>query len=84
MLNDYSDDEVHLFESDTRPGGHANTVDYTKAGASEGEATRVDTYVWHLCFDALMIVSLTRLGNFLQRVHCVGWTFDDISKTRLS
>lgn len=28
LLNEHSEHEVHLFESDTRPGGHANTVPY--------------------------------------------------------
>ena len=26
LLNDRSKHEVHLYESDSRPGGHANTV----------------------------------------------------------
>lgn len=26
LLNEYSDHEVHLYEADSRPGGHANTV----------------------------------------------------------
>lgn len=81
MLNDYSEDEVHLFESDTRAGGHANTVDYAKAGASEGESTRVDTYVSHLCFDALMIALLTRLHHLSQRVHRVSSSSCDIPET---
>ncbi|KAJ3509469.1 hypothetical protein NLJ89_g5206 [Agrocybe chaxingu] len=28
LLNEHSDHEVHLYESDDRPGGHANTVHY--------------------------------------------------------
>lgn len=44
MLNEYSEHEVHLFEADTRPGGHANTVSFTKPGAEAGAAsTKVDT-----------------------------------------
>ncbi|KAJ1301430.1 hypothetical protein OPQ81_008688 [Rhizoctonia solani] len=39
-LNEYSNAEVHLFESDSRPGGHANTVRFKRPGASE-EAQRV-------------------------------------------
>ncbi|KAJ2913379.1 hypothetical protein MD484_g7049, partial [Candolleomyces efflorescens] len=36
LLNEYSDHEVHLYESDSRPGGHANTVKYYPPGKSEG------------------------------------------------
>lgn len=44
MLNDYGiDDEVHLFESDSRAGGHANTVNYTKPGGLESDSVKVDT-----------------------------------------
>lgn len=41
-LNEYSEHEVHLFEADERPGGHANTVEYTSP--STGLKTKVDTY----------------------------------------
>lgn len=40
-LNEYSDHEVHLFEADDRPGGHANTVEYTSKAT--GLTTAVDT-----------------------------------------
>ncbi|KJA18002.1 hypothetical protein HYPSUDRAFT_79398 [Hypholoma sublateritium FD-334 SS-4] len=36
LLNEYSDHEVHLYESDSRPGGHANTVHYVPPGRTEG------------------------------------------------
>ncbi|KDQ50504.1 hypothetical protein JAAARDRAFT_74155 [Jaapia argillacea MUCL 33604] len=32
LLNEYSDHEVHLFETDSRPGGHANTVKFQQEG----------------------------------------------------
>ncbi|CEL56758.1 hypothetical protein RSOLAG1IB_08060 [Rhizoctonia solani AG-1 IB] len=40
-LNEYSNAEVHLFEADNRPGGHANTVRFKRPGASE-EVGEVD------------------------------------------
>ncbi|KAI0647954.1 FAD/NAD(P)-binding domain-containing protein [Trametes meyenii] len=40
LLNEYTDHEVHLFEADSRPGGHANTVTYSRLGK---EPTDVDT-----------------------------------------
>ncbi|KAH9924661.1 FAD/NAD(P)-binding domain-containing protein [Epithele typhae] len=42
LLNEYSEHEVHLFESDHRPGGHANTVTYSPPGR---EPTDVDTSI---------------------------------------
>ncbi|KDN40578.1 hypothetical protein RSAG8_08050, partial [Rhizoctonia solani AG-8 WAC10335] len=43
-LNECSNAEVHLFEADSRPGGHANTVRFKRPGASEGaEGIDVDT-----------------------------------------
>ncbi|CAE6450754.1 unnamed protein product [Rhizoctonia solani] len=43
-LNEYSNAEVHLFEADSRPGGHANTVRFKRPGANEGtEGIDVDT-----------------------------------------
>ncbi|CAE6517916.1 unnamed protein product [Rhizoctonia solani] len=43
-LNEYSNAEVHLFEADSRPGGHANTVRFKRPGAKEGtEGIDVDT-----------------------------------------
>lgn len=42
LLNEYTDHEVHLFEADSRPGGHANTVTYSPPGK---EPTDVDTWV---------------------------------------
>ncbi|KAJ3015441.1 hypothetical protein NUW54_g1049 [Trametes sanguinea] len=40
LLNEYTDHEVHLFEADSRPGGHANTVTYSPPGKEDAE---VDT-----------------------------------------
>ena len=40
VLNEYSDHEVHVYEVDDRPGGHANTAAFT---APSGASTSVDT-----------------------------------------
>ncbi|EED79173.1 predicted protein, partial [Postia placenta Mad-698-R] len=42
LLNEYSDHEVHLYEADCRPGGHANTVTFSQSGR---EPVEVDTYI---------------------------------------
>ncbi|KAI0076337.1 FAD/NAD(P)-binding domain-containing protein [Panus rudis PR-1116 ss-1] len=41
LLNEFSDHEVHLYEADDRPGGHANTVTYKPPGKEE--TVEVDT-----------------------------------------
>ncbi|KAJ6544646.1 FAD/NAD(P)-binding domain-containing protein [Mycena vulgaris] len=43
LLNEYSDHEVHLYEVDTRPGGHANTVKFTPPGKQPEDGVYVDT-----------------------------------------
>ena len=40
LLNEYTDHEVHLFEADSRPGGHANTVTLERPGKQPSD---VDT-----------------------------------------
>ncbi|OSC97214.1 FAD/NAD(P)-binding domain-containing protein [Trametes coccinea BRFM310] len=40
LLNESTDHEVHLFEGDSRPGGHANTVTFSPPGKEDAE---VDT-----------------------------------------
>ncbi|KAI8986057.1 FAD/NAD(P)-binding domain-containing protein [Trametes punicea] len=40
LLNEHTEHEVHLFEADQRPGGHANTVKFSLPGE---EAVDVDT-----------------------------------------
>ncbi|KAF8318513.1 FAD/NAD-binding domain-containing protein [Clavulina sp. PMI_390] len=39
-LNEYSEHEVHVFEAEARPGGHAHTVDF--ASPATGLTTKVD------------------------------------------
>ncbi|KAF7977188.1 hypothetical protein HWV62_4429 [Athelia sp. TMB] len=43
LLNEYSDHEVHLYEADSRTGGHANTVRFTPPGKGPEEGVDVDT-----------------------------------------
>ncbi|KAI5123464.1 hypothetical protein M0805_008834 [Coniferiporia weirii] len=43
LLNEHSSHDIHLYEVDSRPGGHANTVNYTPPGRSEDESVAVDT-----------------------------------------
>ncbi|RPD62510.1 FAD/NAD(P)-binding domain-containing protein [Lentinus tigrinus ALCF2SS1-7] len=42
LLNEYTGHEVHLFEADSRPGGHANTVTFDRPGM---KPTGVDTSI---------------------------------------
>ncbi|KAJ6487216.1 FAD/NAD(P)-binding domain-containing protein [Mycena vitilis] len=43
LLNEYSEHEVHLYEADSRPGGHANTVKFTPPGKQPEDSVYVDT-----------------------------------------
>ncbi|PSR70462.1 hypothetical protein PHLCEN_2v13613 [Hermanssonia centrifuga] len=43
LLNEFSDHEVHLYEADSRPGGHANTVSFKQPGNKSGSQVDVDT-----------------------------------------
>ncbi|KAG9097801.1 hypothetical protein FRC06_007176 [Ceratobasidium sp. 370] len=47
-LNEYSNAEVHLFEADSRPGGHANTVKFKRPSPAgiNAEEVQVDTNKW--------------------------------------
>lgn len=36
LLNEFSPHEVHLYEADSRPGGHTNTVTFSKAEDDAG------------------------------------------------
>ncbi|KZT25415.1 FAD/NAD(P)-binding domain-containing protein [Neolentinus lepideus HHB14362 ss-1] len=55
LLNEYSDHEVHLFEEEFRPGGHANTVEFVQLGK---EPTTVDT--------GFIVLNPTTYPNFLR------------------
>ena len=45
MLNEHSSHEVHLYEADDRPGGHANTVRFVPPRTPGAESVDVDTFV---------------------------------------
>jgi hypothetical protein len=42
-LNEYSDHEIHLYEADDRPGGHANTVTFRRPDIEDSPGVDVDT-----------------------------------------
>ncbi|KAG8935550.1 hypothetical protein FRC03_004142 [Tulasnella sp. 419] len=44
LLNEHSPHEVHLFEADDRPGGHANTVQFIQPGKTNAKPVNVDRY----------------------------------------
>ncbi|KAF8582834.1 FAD/NAD-binding domain-containing protein [Ramaria rubella] len=44
LLNEYSEHEVHLYEADGRPGGHANTASFCRPDNAENSVD-VDTYI---------------------------------------
>lgn len=58
LLNEYSGHQVHLYESDDRPGGHANTVRFYKQGQQPSEGVDVDT--------GFIVFNPTTYPNFLQ------------------
>ncbi|KAH7915478.1 hypothetical protein BJ138DRAFT_1141850 [Hygrophoropsis aurantiaca] len=43
LLNEHSDHEVHLYEADSRPGGHANTVHFSPPERQCDKGVDVDT-----------------------------------------
>ncbi|KAH8108669.1 FAD/NAD-binding domain-containing protein [Phellopilus nigrolimitatus] len=56
LLNEHSDHDVHLYEADSRPGGHANTVNFMPPGKSR--AVPVDT--------GFIVLNPTTYPNFLR------------------
>lgn len=73
MLNEHSEHTVHLFEADSRYGGHANTVDFVKPGQQGKDAvsTKVDTFVSSLVVYAEESADSRSVFALLQRVHRV-------------
>ncbi|PPQ94348.1 hypothetical protein CVT25_000404 [Psilocybe cyanescens] len=65
LLNEYSDHEVHLYESDYRLGGHANTVHYLPKGKVWGEGVDVDTCPY-LMYARQIVFNPSTYPNFLR------------------
>ncbi|KAI0087885.1 FAD/NAD(P)-binding domain-containing protein [Irpex rosettiformis] len=59
LLNEYSDHEVHLYEADNRPGGHANTISFKKD--TDGLSVDVDA--------GFIVFNPTTYPNFLRFLH---------------
>ncbi|TDL22258.1 FAD/NAD(P)-binding domain-containing protein [Rickenella mellea] len=57
LLNEHSEHEAHLYEADSRPGGHANTITYTPPGNPDA-AVDVDT--------GFIVLNPTTYPNFLR------------------
>ncbi|TFY82581.1 hypothetical protein EWM64_g1419 [Hericium alpestre] len=55
LLNEYTEHEVHLYEADSRPGGHANTVPFAQPGK---QPVGVDT--------GFIVLNSTTYPNFLR------------------
>ncbi|KAG5653758.1 hypothetical protein H0H81_010845 [Sphagnurus paluster] len=51
LLNEHSDNTVHLYEADSRPGGHAHTVHYTPKGTSTAGKEGVDVDTGFIVFN---------------------------------
>ena len=73
MLNEHSEHTVHLFEADSRYGGHANTVDFVKPGQKGKDAvsTKVDTFVPSLVVYTEQSAHSLYVFALLQRIHRV-------------
>ncbi|KAF9046220.1 amine oxidase [Panaeolus papilionaceus] len=61
LLNEHSDHTVHLYESDYRPGGHANTVHYIPKGKGWRAGVDVDT--------GFIVFNPSTYPNFLRFLH---------------
>lgn len=66
-LNEHSEHQVHLYEADTRPGGHANTVPFkytpksTKSPGEQPQSVPVDT--------GFIVLNPRTYPNFLRFLH---------------
>lgn len=51
LLNEHSDHTVHLYEADSRAGGHAHTVRYTPKGAAGNADDEIDVDTGFIVFN---------------------------------
>ncbi|KAK4703083.1 uncharacterized protein P7C70_g3132, partial [Phenoliferia sp. Uapishka_3] len=81
MLNEHSDEyEVHLFEADSRPGGHTNTVDFSPPGSKDGPTTRVDT--GFIVFNTVTYPNLLRFFDLIGVEHIASEMSFSVSRDR--
>ena len=73
MLNEHSEHTVHLFEADSRYGGHANTVDFVKPGQKGKDvvSTKVDTLVHSVIAYCIALADSHSAFAIFQGFHCV-------------
>jgi predicted NAD/FAD-binding protein len=77
LLNEHSDHTVHLYEADSRPGGHAHTVHYTPPAAkNDSEGIDVDT--------GFIVFNPTTYPNFLRFLRMHPSTRDLIIPTEMT
>ncbi|KAH0585845.1 hypothetical protein H2248_007134 [Termitomyces sp. 'cryptogamus'] len=75
LLNEHSDHTVDLFEADSRPGGHANTVTFTPPG-EDRESVDVDT--------GFIVFNPTTYPNFLRFLRLYKDTREVILPTEMT
>ncbi|KAH9949861.1 FAD/NAD(P)-binding domain-containing protein [Amylocystis lapponica] len=73
LLNEYTDHEVHLYEADLRPGGHANTVTFTQPGKQLAD---VDT--------GFIVFNPSTYPNFLRFLDCYPSVRERIRETPMT
>ncbi|KAF7309884.1 Amino-oxidase domain-containing protein [Mycena indigotica] len=73
LLNQHSEHEVHLYEADSRPGGHANTVKFTTPGRAPDEGVYVDT--------GFIVFNPSTYPNFIKFLKMEGIKYDPTEMT---
>ncbi|KAG8907111.1 hypothetical protein FRB99_005366 [Tulasnella sp. 403] len=61
LLNEYSEHEVHLFDADDRPGGHANTVEFKDPSKPNAKPVNVDR--------GFIVFNIPTYPNFSRFLH---------------
>ncbi|KAF7308430.1 Amino-oxidase domain-containing protein [Mycena chlorophos] len=73
LLNQQPEVEVHLFEADNRPGGHANTIKFTPPGKTPEEGVYVDT--------GFIVFNPSTYPNFIKFLKQEGIPYDPTEMT---